>query len=303
VGTIISAWKNGKNLDAVLKIDNNSIESMIASSCVQLGKCQELSLGYVVEMEMSDNGMLSGGKKRVTEVSLVKKGTIQLLWVCLLLLTFAHRGEAQLQHSWMEEKVISLRHERNGKNLVGVEPAGDSECIHRHATENFLIGRREYNREKAPFVAVRLDVNVEAVFIDVAIFGDTFLKIVFRIKLTGKLIDRQINVDFHREHVSVAFGFFSLNKKRHKKGILSAARPTKMERVEVVNEMVIPPNLLVGPSGLFVPPAKHPELCCDKFQCIFDSIEKCFGKYLVASPNPGSYYTIPVASPLPASGR
>ena len=62
MGTIISAWKNGKNLDAVLKIDNNSIESMIASSCVQLGKCHELSLGYVVEMEMSDNGMLSGGK-------------------------------------------------------------------------------------------------------------------------------------------------------------------------------------------------------------------------------------------------
>jgi hypothetical protein len=75
VGTIISAWKNGSNLDAVLRIDNNSIESMIASSCVQLGKCQELSLGYVVEMEMSENGLLSGGKKRVTEVSIVKKGT------------------------------------------------------------------------------------------------------------------------------------------------------------------------------------------------------------------------------------
>jgi hypothetical protein len=74
VGTVISVYKNGSNLDAILKIDNNSIESMLASSFVQLGKCQELSLGYVVEMELSANGQLNGGRKRVNEISLVKKG-------------------------------------------------------------------------------------------------------------------------------------------------------------------------------------------------------------------------------------
>ena len=74
VGTVISAWRNGTQLDAVLILNNDSIESMLISSCVQLGKCQELSLGYVVEMEMSASGQLSGGKKRVHEVSLVKKG-------------------------------------------------------------------------------------------------------------------------------------------------------------------------------------------------------------------------------------
>jgi hypothetical protein len=74
IGRIVSAWRHGDNLDAVLQIDNNSIDAMFGQGFVKSGKCPELSLGYSVAMQYSADGMLSGGYKEVHEVSLVKKG-------------------------------------------------------------------------------------------------------------------------------------------------------------------------------------------------------------------------------------
>lgn len=72
VGRVISAWKHGNRLDCVLQIDNN-VEGLFAQNFVSGGRCRELSLGYVIDMQQSD-GQIKGGSKRVVEVSLVKKG-------------------------------------------------------------------------------------------------------------------------------------------------------------------------------------------------------------------------------------
>jgi hypothetical protein len=78
VGRVLSAWDYGGRLDMVLEIGgagcNNSVDSCIAQQFVQNNVCRELSLGYSVEMQHSDQNGLHTGKKRLTEVSLVKVG-------------------------------------------------------------------------------------------------------------------------------------------------------------------------------------------------------------------------------------
>jgi hypothetical protein len=72
IGIVKSAWKHNNRLDCVLEIDNN-VEGLFAQEFIQKGKCRELSLGYVIDMKHS-NGEITGGKKQVMEVSIVKKG-------------------------------------------------------------------------------------------------------------------------------------------------------------------------------------------------------------------------------------
>ena len=73
VGHIVSAWRHGDRLDCVLKINDNSIDSVCAQEFVKSKRCPELSLAYAVTMQHSADG-LSGGSKDVIEVSIVRSG-------------------------------------------------------------------------------------------------------------------------------------------------------------------------------------------------------------------------------------
>jgi hypothetical protein len=74
VGRVVSAWQHGERLDCVLKLDNNSIDSVFAQEFVRSKKCPELSLSYSVTMQHSADGGVSGGGKDMIEVSLVRMG-------------------------------------------------------------------------------------------------------------------------------------------------------------------------------------------------------------------------------------
>jgi hypothetical protein len=73
VGHIVSAWKHGERLDCILKINNDSIDSVFAQEFVKSRRCPELSLSYAVTMQNSADG-LSGGNKEILEVSIVRAG-------------------------------------------------------------------------------------------------------------------------------------------------------------------------------------------------------------------------------------
>ena len=73
IGHVVSAWKHDGKLDCVLRIDNNSIDSIFAQEFIKSRRCPEVSLSYSVSMEHSETGV-KGGVKEVLEVSLVKKG-------------------------------------------------------------------------------------------------------------------------------------------------------------------------------------------------------------------------------------
>jgi hypothetical protein len=73
VGHIVSAWQNGEKLDCVLRIDDDSIDSIFAQEFIKSRKCPELSMSYSVVMEHSESG-LSGEKKELIEVSIVQRG-------------------------------------------------------------------------------------------------------------------------------------------------------------------------------------------------------------------------------------
>ena len=74
VGKVISAWEHAERLDCVFRIDDNSIDSIFAQEFVKNRKCPELSLSYNVTMQHSEEGVLSGGKKELIEVSIVRHG-------------------------------------------------------------------------------------------------------------------------------------------------------------------------------------------------------------------------------------
>jgi len=74
VGKVISAWEHADRLDCVFRIDDNSIDSIFAQEFVRNRKCQELSLSYNVTMQHSEEGVLSGGRKELIEVSIVRHG-------------------------------------------------------------------------------------------------------------------------------------------------------------------------------------------------------------------------------------
>lgn len=74
VGKVISAWKHDGRMDLLLDIDETGIEGALLSQFVQQGFCQDLSLGYHVQMSKTPAGNLKAGQKKVVEVSVVKAG-------------------------------------------------------------------------------------------------------------------------------------------------------------------------------------------------------------------------------------
>lgn len=77
VGKVVSTLlDNHGNLQCILDIDENTIEGGLAAGFVRDGVASELSLGYIVDVQNS-NDKLTAQKKQVVEVSLVRKGARQ----------------------------------------------------------------------------------------------------------------------------------------------------------------------------------------------------------------------------------
>ena len=74
VGHVVSAFPNNRKLDIVIKIDNRVVEGAIISELVRNGVCKEFSLGYSAQITASSNGEDIVGRKKIQEVSLVRKG-------------------------------------------------------------------------------------------------------------------------------------------------------------------------------------------------------------------------------------
>ena len=76
VGTIVTAWQHKGQLELLLEIDEKSpdLPSVLASSFVTGNVCKDLSLGYSVAVHQSAEGKMSTSTKKVSEVSLVKRG-------------------------------------------------------------------------------------------------------------------------------------------------------------------------------------------------------------------------------------
>ena len=73
VGHVVSAWAHHDTLQCVLELDERVFEGAIGSEFVRSGICNELSLGYSVDMQNSANGM-KALRKTLNEISVVKKG-------------------------------------------------------------------------------------------------------------------------------------------------------------------------------------------------------------------------------------
>jgi len=74
VGKVVSAWAHKDTLQCVLQLDERFVfEGSIGSEFVRKGICNELSLGYAVELQNSATG-ISAVRKNLKEISVVKKG-------------------------------------------------------------------------------------------------------------------------------------------------------------------------------------------------------------------------------------
>jgi hypothetical protein len=73
VGKVVSAWEHRDTLQCVLQLDEGVFEGSIGSEFVRKGICNELSLGYAVELQNSATG-ISAISKSLKEISVVKKG-------------------------------------------------------------------------------------------------------------------------------------------------------------------------------------------------------------------------------------
>jgi len=73
VGHVESAWEHSDTLQCVLELDESVFEGSIGSEFVRNGICNELSLGYSVDLQNSEKGM-TAIKKTLKEISVVKKG-------------------------------------------------------------------------------------------------------------------------------------------------------------------------------------------------------------------------------------
>lgn len=73
VGRVVSAWAHNDTLQCVLQLDERVFEGAIGSEFVRKGICNELSLGYAVDMQNSATGMRAVNKV-LKEISVVKKG-------------------------------------------------------------------------------------------------------------------------------------------------------------------------------------------------------------------------------------
>jgi hypothetical protein len=73
VGHVVSAWAHRDTLQCVLQLDEKVFEGSIGSEFVRNGICNELSLGYSVDLQNSNNQMRVVNKT-LKEISVVKKG-------------------------------------------------------------------------------------------------------------------------------------------------------------------------------------------------------------------------------------
>jgi len=73
VGHVVSAWAHNDTLQCVLQLNEEVFEGSIGSEFVRNGICNELSLGYAVDLHHSSTGM-SAANKVLKEISVVKKG-------------------------------------------------------------------------------------------------------------------------------------------------------------------------------------------------------------------------------------
>ena len=73
VGHVVTAWAHKDTLQCVLELDERVLEGSIGSEFVRNGICNELSLGYSVDLQNSDAG-IRAVKKTLNEISVVKKG-------------------------------------------------------------------------------------------------------------------------------------------------------------------------------------------------------------------------------------
>ena len=74
VGRVVSSFiDNNNKLQCVLEIDESNFAGSLAAGFVRDNIAKELSLGYVVDVQNSDNELKAINKK-VLEISLVRKG-------------------------------------------------------------------------------------------------------------------------------------------------------------------------------------------------------------------------------------
>jgi flagellar biosynthesis component FlhA len=74
VGNVVSAWIHQNTLQCCLEIENKTLESAIGQEMVRQGVTKELSLGYHLEIQQSNDGRSRKAKKFLKEISLVKRG-------------------------------------------------------------------------------------------------------------------------------------------------------------------------------------------------------------------------------------
>lgn len=73
VGKVVTAWAHKDTLQCVLQLDERVFEGSIGSEFVRKGICNELSLGYAVDLQNSSTG-IKAANKTLKEISVVKKG-------------------------------------------------------------------------------------------------------------------------------------------------------------------------------------------------------------------------------------
>ena len=83
LGTVVSSFLDTNGcLNCVLDIDESSVEGALAAGLVRDGIASELSLGYCVDVQHSEEGhKLEAGMKKIVEVSLVRKGARDACYV------------------------------------------------------------------------------------------------------------------------------------------------------------------------------------------------------------------------------
>lgn len=74
IGHVVSAWVHNQTLQCILEIDHTTLESSIGQQLVKNGVIQELSLGYLLDIQQTKNGGFDTKSKFLKEISLVKKG-------------------------------------------------------------------------------------------------------------------------------------------------------------------------------------------------------------------------------------
>ena len=73
VGHVVSAWAHRDTLQCVLRLNERVLEGAIGGEFVRKGICNELSLGYAVDLQNSATG-IKAVSKVLKEISVVKKG-------------------------------------------------------------------------------------------------------------------------------------------------------------------------------------------------------------------------------------